>query len=58
MENKITFKIETGYYLELLIPETMKLLGNAKSKGNKIENSEMLPKLSIYLFLTNLLVNY
>ena len=58
MENKITFKIETGYYLELLIPETMKLLGNVKSKRNKSENSETLPKLSIYLFLTNLLVNY
>ena len=26
IENKITFKIKTGYYLELLKPETMKLL--------------------------------
>ena len=25
-ENRITFKIKNGYYLELLIPETMKLL--------------------------------
>ena len=27
IENRITFKIKTGYYLELLILETMNLLG-------------------------------
>ena len=27
IENRITFKIKTGYYLKLLTPETMKLLG-------------------------------
>ena len=26
IENEITFRIKTGYYLELLMPETMKLL--------------------------------
>ena len=26
IENRITFKIKTGYYLELLTPGTMKLL--------------------------------
>ena len=26
IENRITFKIKTGYYLELLTPEAMKLL--------------------------------
>ena len=26
MENRITFGIKTGYYLELLMAETMKLL--------------------------------
>ena len=26
-ENRITFKIQIGYYLELLTPETIKLLG-------------------------------
>ena len=31
-ENRITFKIKIGYYLELLNPETIKLLGNTKSK--------------------------
>ena len=31
-ENRITFKIKNGYYLELLTPETMKLLGSTESK--------------------------
>ena len=29
-EKRITFKIKTGYYLELLMPQTIKLLGNTK----------------------------
>ena len=32
IENRITFKIKSGYHLELLTPETMKLLGSAESK--------------------------
>ena len=28
MENRITFRMKTGYYLELLMPETMKVLGS------------------------------
>ena len=32
IENRITFKIKNGYYLELLTPETMKLLGSTESK--------------------------
>ena len=32
IENRITFKIKTGYYLELFTPETMKSLGSTKSK--------------------------
>ena len=31
-ENRITFKIKNGYHLELLTPETMKLLGSTESK--------------------------
>ena len=27
IKNRITFKIKTGYYLEILTPETMKLFG-------------------------------
>ena len=30
IENRITFKIKSGYYLELLTPETRKLLGTVK----------------------------
>ena len=32
IENRITFKIKTGYHLELLTPETMKLLGSTEKK--------------------------
>ena len=32
VENRITFKIKTGYYLEFLTPETMKLLGTTKGR--------------------------
>ena len=32
--------MKTGYYLELLAPETMKLLGSAIIKINKDENGE------------------
>ena len=34
IENRITFKIKSGYYLQLLTPETMKLLGSAETKIN------------------------
>ena len=36
IENRITFKIKTELYLELLMPETMKLLGSTKSKITRI----------------------
>ena len=45
--NKITFKIETGYYLELLTSETMKLHGSTKSKINKDKSGENVPHLEI-----------
>ena len=38
MEKRIAFKIKAGYYLELLTPETMKLLRNTKSKRTKDKN--------------------
>ena len=40
IENRITFKIKTGYYLELLTSETMKLLGSTKRNITKDENGE------------------
>ena len=47
IENRITFKIKTGYYLELLTLETMKLLGSSKSKITKDKNGENVPHLEI-----------
>ena len=47
IENRITFKIETGYYLELLTPETMKLLGSTENKITKDKNGEIVPHLEI-----------
>ena len=32
IENRVTFKIKDGYSLELLTPETMKLLGSTENK--------------------------
>ena len=43
IENRTTFKIKTGYYLEPLTPETMKLLGSTKSTIAKHDNCENLP---------------
>ena len=44
---KIDIKIKNGYYLELLIPETMKLLGSTESKITKDENGENVSHLEI-----------
>ena len=41
IESRITLKIKTGYYLKLLMPETMKLLGSTKNKITKDENDKM-----------------
>ena len=40
MENRITFKIKSGYTLELLTKETIKLLGTTENKITKNENGE------------------
>ena len=47
IENRITFKIKTAYFLEFSTPETIKLLGSTKSKITKYENGENLPHLEI-----------
>ena len=47
IENRITFKIKTGYYLELLTPETKKLLESTDNKITKDKNGENLPHLEI-----------
>ena len=43
----VTFKIKTGYYLELLTSETIKLLGSTISKIAKDKNGENVPQLEI-----------
>ena len=45
--NRMVFKIKTGYKLELLSPETMKLLGSTKKVVDKDKNGENVPKLEI-----------
>ena len=45
IENRVTFKIKDGRSLELLTPETMKLLGSAKHKITKDKNDENVPHL-------------
>ena len=47
IENVITFKIKTGYYLTLLTPETIKLLGSTENKTTKVEIGENVPHLEI-----------
>ena len=47
IENRITFKIKTRYYLELLTPQIMKLLGSTKNKITKNKNGENVPPLQI-----------
>ena len=45
MTNRIVFKIKTGYKLELLSEETMKLLGSKSSIIDADKNSENVPRL-------------
>ena len=45
--HRITFKVKAGYYLELLTPETMKLLRSTKSKINIDKNGKNMSHLEI-----------
>ena len=44
IKNRIIFKIKNGFKLELLTPETMKLLGSTKKVVDKDKNGENVPK--------------
>ena len=55
IENRITFKIKSGYYLELLTSETMKLLGSTKDKNG--ENAPHLEIVELVLVHCNLVNN-
>ena len=51
-KNRIAFKVKTGYRLELLSPETMKLLGSTKKDVDQDKDGEDIPKLeSVEAFL-------
>ena len=47
IENRITFKIKTRHYLELLMPEAMKLLRRSEKNTNRNKNGESAPHLEI-----------
>ena len=59
-KNKIIFKIKTGYKLELLSPEAMKLLASTKKDIDLDKDGENLPKLEsgeVVLVHSNLVNN-
>ena len=47
LQNRVTFKIKTRYYFELLTPETMKLPGSTNRKIRKNKNGKNVPYLEI-----------
>ena len=60
ISNRIVFKIKTGYKLELLSKETMKLLGSTKDTIDADKNSENVPRLEnveVVLVYCNLINN-
>ena len=60
LKNRTVFKIKTGYKLELLTPETMKLLGSTKKDVDKDKDGEIVPKLEsveVVLMHCNLVKN-
>ena len=46
-ENRVTFTIKNGFTIEILRPETMKLLGSTEDKITKDKNGENVPHLKI-----------
>ena len=60
INNRIVFKVKTGYKLELLSKETMKLLGSTKDTIDADKNSENVPRLEnveVVLVYCNLVNN-
>ena len=47
IENRITFKIKTEFYNELLTRDTMKLLGSTRCELTKDKNGKNVPHLEI-----------
>ena len=60
IKNRIVFKLQGGYKLELLTLETMRLLGSTKKDVDKDKNGEILPELEsveVVLMHCNLVKN-
>ena len=60
IKNRIVFKIKATYKLELLTPDTMKLLGSTKNDVDKDKEGENVPKLesvAVVLLQCNLVEN-
>ena len=60
IKNRIVFKVKTGCKLELLSPETIKLLGSTKKDVVKDKDREAVPKLESVEFVLvhcNLVIN-
>ena len=60
INNRIVFKVKTGYQLELLSKETMKLLGSTKDITDSDKNSENVPRfenVEVVLVYCNLVNN-
>ena len=61
IKHRIVFKIKIGYKLELIVLETMRLLGNTKKDIDKDQDSKNVPKLDsveIVLVHCNLVKSY
>ena len=57
IENRVTFKIKNGYSLELLTPQTMKLLASSNNKITKTVKMCLILKLQkLYQFIVTLLI--
>ena len=52
IKNRIVFKVKTCYKLELLTPETMRLLGSTKKGLDKDKDGENEPKLKSVEFVS------
>ena len=53
IENRIIFRIKTGYYLKLLTPETTNLLGSTENNITENKNGENVPHLEIANIVNN-----
>ena len=60
IQNRTTFKIKAGYYLELMTLKTMKVLGKTESRVTKVKNDEnglQLEITEVVLFHCNIINN-